>query len=165
VPSTHVQLRFALWGVDVDPEKLTAATGVAPSRSFHVGERRGRAANAVAGWEWESQWGPDDEPLLDEMLRVLGPHAAALAEPVNKGATASLSVVGEVYGSVVATPDEAERRNIYVPEDTPFEAFFHCDRVGLFLRPGVVQFLAAVHASLGTHVDVELEGAPGKAAG
>jgi hypothetical protein len=165
VASTHVQLRFRLWGVDVDPGKLTTATGVAPSRSFCVGELHGRAAKAVAGWEWESEWGPDYEPLFDQMLRVLGPHVATLAEPVNDGATASLSVVGEVRGSVVATPDEAERRNFYVPEDRPFEAFFDGDRVALFLRPDVVRFLAAIHASLDTHIDVELELAPDEAGG
>jgi hypothetical protein len=49
--------------------------------------------------------GSDDGPLFDEMLRILGPHATALAGPVKEGATASLCVVGEVRGSVVATPD------------------------------------------------------------
>jgi hypothetical protein len=157
MPSTHVRLRFWLWGADLDPEKLTTATGVIPSRSFHVGERRGRAANPVAGWEWESQWGPDDEPLFDDILRVLGPHAATLRAEVDKGAEAHLSISGEVYGSVVATPVEAERRSLYVPEDRPFEEFLYCDRVALFLRPEVVEFLAAIHASLGTHIDAELD--------
>jgi hypothetical protein len=112
--------------------------------------------------EWESGCGSDDEPLFDEILHVLGPHAAALRAQVDKGAEAALSVSGEVYGSVITTPVEAERRNYYVPEGQPFEAFFACDRVGLFLKPEVVEFLAAVRASFGTHIDVELDPAPGE---
>ena len=106
--------------------------------------------------------GSDDEPLFDEILHALGPHTAALRAQVNQGAEAALSVSGEVYGSVIATPVEAERRNYYVPEGQPLEAFFASDRVGLFLKPEVVEFLAAVRASFGTHIDVELDPAPGE---
>jgi len=87
------------------------------------------------------------EPLLDGMLRVFALHAA--------DATTSLSAVAEVGGIVVASAKEAEERRIEWG-DGEFEPFFQGDRVGLYLAPEVVAFLAVTEASIDTHIDFEL---------
>jgi hypothetical protein len=135
---------------------LTERTGVIPTRSFQVGEMRGPAANKVAGWEWFSQWGADAEPLFQDLLRVLGPHEAAWRSCVDGGGDAGLSVVGEVGGIVVSSAEEAEERRISWG-DGEFKPFFDGDRVGLYLTPEVVAFLAAVGARIATHIDVHLQ--------
>jgi hypothetical protein len=157
LPSTHVQLRFSLWGPEISPELLSATTGVTPSRTFHVGELKGAAVKDRAGWEWNSAWSSDDEQLFDEMLRALAPHTALLRAAVDSGAEAHVALVGEVRGVVVDTKEEALRRNFYVAEDRPFEPFFDCDRPGPFLSEEAIGFLSAIGASFGTHVDVGLD--------
>jgi hypothetical protein len=65
-------------------------------------------------------------------------------------------VAGEVSGIVVATAEEAERRRFASDEGTPFKPFFDGDRVELFFRADVVRFLAAIDATIATHIDVVL---------
>jgi hypothetical protein len=155
VPTSRLQLHFRLWGAQLDPESVTSATGVEPSRSFHVGERRGKAANPVAGWEWNSAWGDDEKPLLAEMLQVLGPHSALLRRCVDEGADAWVAIVGTVSGTVIDTPELAEAGSLSTGD--PFEPFFDGDRVALMLDREVVAFLASIGASVTTHIDAVLE--------
>ena len=57
MPSTNLQLVFRVHEARLDPDAVTTATGITPSRSFRVGERPGYPANSVAGWEWRSALG------------------------------------------------------------------------------------------------------------
>jgi hypothetical protein len=104
-------------------------------------------------------WGDDDvEPLLDEMLRQLGDGTSLRAFTTHDAeATLKLTVVGEFVLDLVATPDEASRRRIYVDDD--FEPLLDGDRVALVFGSAVLRFLATAGASLDTHIDFDL-GAP-----
>jgi hypothetical protein len=156
---TRLELVFRLWGRDVVPDNITARTGVQPSRTFLVGERPARAASKVAAWEWRSGlWTDQDiEPLLTQMLEVLGPHRTIFRHEVDQGADATMTVVGAVLGDVLSTAEEADRHGWYVPEGRQFEPFFAGDRVGFFLDLVMVEFLSSVRCTFETHIDVELD--------
>lgn len=157
VPSTRLHLVFRLRGPKVNPEWLSERTGIEPHRSFHVGESRAEASKSVAGWEWRSEDGPDDEPIVEDLLAALGSHVDILRRCRDEGADISLTVVGEVRGDVVDSVDEAERRRWSVDEREPFRPTFDVDRVGLQLSEAAILFLAAVGASYYSHIDVEYE--------
>lgn len=153
VPSTQIQLVFHVWGPRLDPDLLTARTGVIPSRTFRVGERKGAAASIVAGWEWSTNKGSDDEPMVREMLEVLNPHVDVLRACCDEGADLWLTVSGTVGGDLIETPELADQRRWHVSRDRPFEPILDVDRVGLILSVEAVRFLADVGASFETHID------------
>jgi hypothetical protein len=157
VPSTQIQLVFRVWGPRLDPELLTAQTGTIPSRIFQVGELKGAAANVVAGWEWRTGEGSDDEPMVREMLDVLSPHAGVFRACRDEGADIWLSAVGTVGGDLIDTPEQAQQRRWHVSSDTPFEPILDVDRVGLGLSAEAIRFLADVGASFETHIDAVYE--------
>ena len=64
-----------------------------PLRSQAVGRLAGEREDVQRG---VVAVGSDVEPLLDEMLHLLGPQVPTWRAYVNDGASASLSVVGEV---------------------------------------------------------------------
>jgi len=99
----------------------------------------------------------DIEPLMARMIEILGPHRAVFRREVDRGADATLTVVGEVCGSVLATAEEADRRGYAVFEGRPFEPFFAGDRIGISLDLDVVEFLSSVGCSFETHIDVALD--------
>jgi hypothetical protein len=142
----------------VDPERITEATGIMPSRVFQVGEARGRSATS-AGWQWTSDtWTDiDTDPLFASALAVLGPHEAVFAQCSAEGAEVSLSVVGYVYGEVIATFEEAETRRFSVGGAERFKPFFSGDRVAISLEPTFLGFLSRIGASFDTHIDAELD--------
>lgn len=156
VPSTVIDLVFRVWGARLNPEELTVATGITPARSFHVGEMRGAAANRVAGWEWRSAEGEDDEALMQALLRDLAPHVDLFRLCHEEGATLSLTVVGVIRGDLVESWEEAERRKIRAENGDRFRRFLDADRVGVSLSEAAIQFLAAVGATYETHIDLEL---------
>jgi Domain of unknown function (DUF4279) len=146
-----------VWGRNLDPEALTLQLEVEPSRSFLVGERAGRAAHEVAGWEWESEWsGWDIEPSVRRLIGLLGPHRAILKSCVDDGATARLVVAGEIDMDVVPTLAEADSRG-YGFEAGEFAPFLDGDRVGLYFDSDALQFLADIGATLDTHIDIDLD--------
>ena len=111
VAKTCLQLRFRVWGHNLDPDALTQRLGIEPSRKFHIGERPGRAAHEVAGWEWRSEWtGWDIESSMGRLVALLGPHRNVLRSCVEEGATIRLMVAGEFDMDVVTDLEEAERR-------------------------------------------------------
>jgi hypothetical protein len=156
---TDLRLCFRVWGTAVSPEALTEATGVTPSRSFHIGEARGAYAKTVAGWEWSRDgWTDiDTDPLFAEALTTLGPHEAAFAASSAADADIGLSLSGYVYGEIIATAEEADRRGFYVDETKVFEPFFEADRVALSLDPQVLGFLSRIGATFITHIDALLD--------
>jgi Domain of unknown function (DUF4279) len=148
----HLVLRFR--GASLDPAELTQRTGIEPSRSFSVGEGRGDSVQ-VGGWEWTSAPSDRTETLLDEMMRLFGANARVLRTCIGEDARVSLSVVGEVGGIVVTSAAQAQQRRIDWGSG-PFKPFVDGDRVALSLVPEVVAFLAALGASIDTHIDLEL---------
>ena len=144
VPSTVIDLVFRVWGARLSPEEVTLATGITPARSFRVGEMRGAAAKRVAGWEWRSAKGDDDEALMQTLLRDLGPHTALFRRCHEEGAMLSLTVVGVIRGDLVESWEEAERRKIDAENGDRFRRFLDADRVGVSLSDAAIQFLAAV---------------------
>jgi len=139
---THLQLRFRLRGRDLDPERVTNSTGLQPTCAFARGERRGGSRES-AGWQWWSTWWDkqDTDPLMDQLLQVLGPYRSVFRHEVDLGAEATLSVVGEVYGVVIGSAEEAERRRYAWGDGSePFEPFFASDRVAVGLDRDVLEF-------------------------
>jgi hypothetical protein len=156
---THLQLRFHLRGRDLDPERVTNSTGVQPTCAFAKGERRGRSRESAV-WQWWSAWWDkqDIDPLMDQLLQVLGPYRSVFRREVDLGAEATLSVVGEVYGVVIGSAEEADRRRYAWGDGSePFEPFFASDRVGVGLNREVLEFLVDVGATFDTHIDPELD--------
>jgi Domain of unknown function (DUF4279) len=155
---TSLDLRFSVRGPLVVPERITEATGIEPSRVFQVGEARGRSATS-AGWQWTSDtWTDiDTDPLFASALAVLGQHEAVFAQCSAEGAEISLSVVGYVYGEVIATFEEAERRRFAVGDAERFKPFFSGDRVAIFVDPTLIGFLGRIGASLDAHIDAMLD--------
>jgi hypothetical protein len=154
--STELQLILRVRGAALQPSVLTRQTGIVPTRSFEVGEARGRSAE-TAGWDLESPTGADDEPLLADLVARLQPHRDVLRAWRQQGCTITLTVVGEVRGDLVQEPEEADRRGYLVENDRPFEPFFDVDRVGVGLNESAVAFLAEVGAAYYTHIDCEYE--------
>ena len=155
---TSLVLKFSVRGPVVSPERITESTGIASSRSFKVGEGRGRSA-ASAFWQWESDsWTDyDTDPLFASALSILGPHEAVFARCSAEGAEVTLSVVGYIYGEVIATFEEAERRRFEVGGPDRFKPFFSGDRVGISLDPPLMGFLSRIGAGFETHIDAELD--------
>ena len=109
-------------------------------RSFHIGEARGAHAKTLAGWEWSRDgWTDiDTDPLFAEALAVLGPHEDIFARCQADGAETYLSISGFIYGEVITTPEEADRKRIYAGEPDQFRPFFTGDRSrSLSARNGV----------------------------
>jgi len=154
--STELRVVFRVRGVNFDPDWITQRTGVAPSRAYHVGEARGRSAE-LAGWEWQSATGPDDEPLIATLVAELGPHADVFRACRDAGADVRVTVVGEVRGDVIQTVEQAEARRFMVWPDEEFQPIFDVDRVGVSLSEEAIRFLAAVGASYATHIDCEYQ--------
>ena len=157
---TNLELKFRVWGKDVDPHALTDATGIEPSRHFRIGESRGAYARTVAGWEWHSgSWTEvDTTGLFDLALLTLGPHEATFARCTETGSTTIwLTAVGYVYGEVIATPEENDRRGFAPIESHPFKPYFAADRVVIALDPEIMGFLSRIRASFDTHIDAELD--------
>ena len=155
---TRLFVRFRLRGVALDPDSLTAATGLRPQSVVLRGEAR-RAlggTHEASSWNWCSRWSRDDdlEPLFDEVFAALRPHEQVFAQAVAEGAEASMTLIGTVYGRVIATGEEAERRGF--TGDEPFEPFFAGARIWPWLEPDQIVFLARTGAAFGTHIDVEL---------
>lgn len=67
VPTTRMRLVSHVWGPNLDPDWLTERTGIRPSRSFRVGERRGAAASVVGAGSGAAPTA-DDEPMFDALL-------------------------------------------------------------------------------------------------
>lgn len=155
---TNLELVFRIRGTDVSPEALTASTGLTPARTFHVGEARGRSAT-MAGWEWRSEpWTDlDTDPLMAAVLEVLRPHEAVFAKCSADGAEIFLTVVGSIYGEVIATFDEAESRRFSAGTRERFVPFFSGDRVAISLEPDFMGFLSRIGAGFHTHIDAELD--------
>jgi hypothetical protein len=155
---TSLVLKFSVRGPVVSPERITESTGIAPSRSFQVGEGRGRSATSAL-WQWESDsWTDiDTDPLFASALGVLGPHESVFAACAAEGAEVSLTAVGYIYGEVIATFEEAERRRFEVGGADRFKPFFSGDRVGISLDPPLMGFLSRIGASFQTHIDAELD--------
>jgi hypothetical protein len=164
---TDLHLIFRVWGKDVDPEALTAATGIEPARSFHVGESGGSRsayARTVAGWEWRDRCTQVvTTPLFDRALLALGPHEETFAQltAVPSTTTISLTVAGFVYGEVIATPEEQERRGFAPDKPGSFKPSFEADRVEIWLDPEIMGFLSRIRATFKTHIDAALDDDPG----
>jgi hypothetical protein len=156
---TDLQLRFRVRGKDLNPQALTLATGIEPARQFRIGEARGAYARTVAGWDWESDPWTDANTtaLFDLALLILGPHEAAFARCTEEGATTiRLTVVGSVYGEVIATPEEADKRGFAPDRPGMFEPFFAADRVAIWMGPEIMGFLSRIRATFDTHIDADL---------
>jgi hypothetical protein len=115
-------------------------------------------AAARAGWDWDSEWGQDVQPLLEEMLSALGDGSSLRSFTAgDPEATLRVSVVGEHVLDLVSTAGEAAERHLYDPEqDEPFEPFLDGDRVGLVFSPAALAFLSTSGAILDTHISFEL---------
>ena len=158
--TTSLQLRFRVWGRDLDPDAMSAATGVVPTRSFRIGEKPShmKAAHGVAGWEWWSEWGDFDlAPLLSRMMAVLRPSEAVFRGAVTAGAEISLSVVGYILGDAVQTEAEAGRVHAYGGEGRAFRPFLVTDSPCMDFDLPVLTFLTAISASLLFHLDADLD--------
>jgi hypothetical protein len=129
--------------------------GIEPGTRYAVGESPQPASRGTASWRWYSKSASDTDELFAEMLRLFRPHVDVLRSCVERGASASLVVVGDVGGIVVSSAAEAEERRIDWGEGE-FEPFFDGDRVGIYVAPEVIEFLAAVGAGFDTHIDFEL---------
>ena len=161
---TRIELKFRVWGAELDPGALTGATGIDPSRNFRIGEARGAFAGKVAGWEWHSgSWTDvDTTELFDRALRTLGPHEAIFARCTETGSTTiRLTAVGYVYGEVIATPEENDQKGFAPFEFGPFKPYFAADRIVIALAPEIMGFLSRIRASFDTHIDAELDDRPG----
>lgn len=154
--STELHVVFRVRGTHYDPDRITALTGVWPTRAFRVGDATGRSAR-TAGWEWQTETASDDVPLIASVVAELGPHAHVFRAARDDGATVSLTVVGEVRGDLVPTAAEAERRQILAEENEEFVPILDVDRVGVSLNGEAIQFLAAAGARYSTHIDCEYE--------
>ena len=155
---TRLQLRFRLWGTNVDPNEVTTATAVAPTRAFEVGEAKGKASQHVAGWEWHSAWGDSDaEPLLAEFVRLLGPHALVFRRAVDAGADATLSIVGEVLGDFVSAEEDADAKGWLAGEGAEFRRFIAAHRPVVDLNRAVLSALVEMDAEVTTHIDFDLD--------
>jgi hypothetical protein len=157
---TDLHLIFRVWGKDLDPDALTAATGIEPARSFQVGESRGAFARTVAGWEWTDHCAQVvTTPLFDRALLALGPHEAAFAQQTAAPSTTtiSLTIAGYVYGEVIGTPEEQERRGFAPDTVGSFKPFFEADRVEIWLDPEIMGFLSRIRATFNTHIDAALD--------
>jgi hypothetical protein len=157
---TDLRLIFRVWGKEVDPEALTAATGIEPSRSFHVGESRGAYARTVAGWEWSDHCTQVvTTPMFDRALLVLGPHEETFARQTAAPSTTeiSLTVAGYIYGELIETQEEEERRGFAPSRGEPFKPFFEADRVEIWLHPEIMGFLSRIRATFRTHIDAALD--------
>jgi hypothetical protein len=158
MPKTCLQLRFRVWGPNLNPEKLTSDLNINPSRTFQVGELAGRAAHNVAGWEWCSAWaGWDTDPIVEGFVDLFSPHAAILRSCADDGARVFLAVVGDLGADLVDTLEEADKRGYGFEENEQFAAFLDCDRVGVAFDAKALQFLAAISSSLSTHIDIDLD--------
>jgi hypothetical protein len=150
-------MRLGLRGPSLDPNELTRLVGVEPTWSFGVGEARQPGARGVAVWSWQSATSSDIKQLEAELLRLFSPHVAVLQSSVEAGASAGLSIVGEVGGIVVTSPGQAEERRIGSDGGREFKPFFDGDRVEFFLSPEVIAFVASVGGSIDTYIDFELQ--------
>lgn len=156
VASSNLHLALGVRGANIVPAELTRLIGIEPGSSYAVGESQQLRSRDTGSWRWYSKTAPDTDELFDEMLRLFGAHVDVLRSCVESGASASLVVVGEVGGIVVSSAAEAEARRIDWGEGE-FEPFFDGDRVGIYVAPEVIAFLAAVGASFDTHIDFELQ--------
>src|SRR4051812_8776341 len=158
---TELRLLFRVWGKDVSPEALTETTGISPTRAFQIGEAHGAYAKTVAGWEWERDGWTDVEtdPLFAEALAVLGPHEVVFAASHAAGAEVVLSLGGYVYGEIIVSASEADRRGFHVSEEKSFRPFFEANRVEFSLSPQVLGFLERIGATFNTHIDALLDDA------
>lgn len=154
---TNLRLALGLRGPNLDPNELTRLIGVEPTRSFGVGEARQPAARGVGVWTWQSEPASEIDPIQGELLRLFRPHVAVLKSCVEAGATAGLSIVGQVGGIVVASPEQAEERRIAWDDRREFRPFFDGDRVEFYLAPEVIAFVAAIGGSIDTYIDFELQ--------
>ena len=152
-----MRLRCSIFGTNVDPDSLTTQFGVAPSRTFLVGESRRSYARDKAGWDWESaEAGPDIEAILATFLNIFSPYEAVFHRCVEEGATVILSISGTTEVAVVDSPKEAGGRPYEASE--PFSALLDSDRVELFFDIEFLRFLTSISASLQTHIDIVPEG-------
>jgi hypothetical protein len=156
---SELQLRFDLRGPNLSPDAVTTTTGVEPSRTRLQGEHRGRMARANASWSWSSDWTHDFDtnPLFEKLCAVLGPTAREIRVFVDDGASATLTVVGQIYGIVISTSEEADLRGYYTEPDDAYLPFFAGDRVGISLSRATIEFLAVSGATFATHVDADLD--------
>jgi hypothetical protein len=162
---TDLDLKFRVCGKDLDPEALTAATRIEPTRTFHVGESRGAYARTVAGWEWTDHCAEVvTTPLFDRALLTLGPHEETFARltAAPSTTTISLTVAGHVYGEMITTHEEQERRGFAPDHGGPFKPFFEADRVEIWLDPEIMGFLSRIRATFNTHIEVELDDRAGR---
>jgi hypothetical protein len=75
--------------------------------------------------------------------------------------TISLTVAGFVYGEVIATPEEQERRGFAPDKPGSFKPSFEADRVEIWLDPEIMGFLSRIRATFKTHIDAALDDDPG----
>ena len=156
MPKSELQLRFRIWGPHLDPTQLTDAMDIEPTSTFLVGESRGSYAHDRASWQWWSEIGSSTEPLFEKLLALFEPHVGLLASCGDAGADLSLSAVGSISGDLVDSEAEADRRNIFSGEGSGFQPFVDADRVGIYLDPRLIRFMADIGAAFETHIDLEV---------
>ena len=154
---TSLHLKLRLRGPNLEPNDLTRRMGVEPTRSFAVGEARSPGARGVAVWTWQSETASEIDHLETEVLRLFSPHVAVLRSCVDAGASAGLSIVGEVAGIVVTSAEQAEERRLSWDDRRDFKPFFDGDRVEFYLAPEVIAFVAAIGGSIDTYIEFELQ--------
>jgi hypothetical protein len=161
---TRLQLRIRLRGPDLVPQRVTEQISVEPTRIVLKGEGRGRSTRHLAMWEWCSAWCDDQDTgaLMRELLDTLGPHRAVLRHAVDAGASASVTIVSSVFGLVIESAEEADRRGWYSGEGESFVPFLAAGRVGVALGRDVLRFLVESGATFDTHIDAELDDDPRK---
>jgi hypothetical protein len=147
-------LGLSVMGREVDPNSITTTIGVTPSRVFEIGDSKGAFAEDKAGWAWTS--GLTSETLeapLAEFAQIFGPHAQSFRTMAEVGASVLLTVHGEVFTDVIATRDEAVRRQWHVSvADDEFESFLDHQRVELYIDSDSNQLLGKMGASVDTYI-------------
>jgi hypothetical protein len=96
---------------------------------------------------------------VDRALLVLGPHEETFARQTAAPSTTTiaLTVAGHVYGEMIVTREEEERRGFAPSKVEPFKPFFEADRVEIWLDPEIMGFLSRIRATFNTHIDVALD--------
>jgi hypothetical protein len=73
------------------------------------------------------------------------------------GASIKLTVVGDVRGDLVQTQGEADAIGWHGGDDKDFRPFIAADRPVIYLDVPALRFLAAVMATIDTHIDFDLD--------
>ncbi len=131
------------------------------------------AIHKLAGWEWRSQnWEENDEPLWETLLKTLSPAVKAINEALlsDPDARTSVDIYGQVTQDIITTVQGLKEHEYIVAQgsdEDPYEdednvminnlPMLEGDRVGIYMRPEVIKFLASINATFDSDIAVLIE--------